>query len=135
MAKRLEEALYSNANSLDEYRDVNTLKSRLQQYAMSVGNRNAQANRTPMNPQHGQLPQQNFGPGISQQQQRIMGGVQQNVNTRPPGVGMAANSNAGQYFLQQDPNITAEQSQQQAHMQQMQEGQDVVNGNEMSEED
>ena len=100
MAKRLEEALYSNANSLDEYGDVNTLKSRLQQYAMSVGNRNAQANRTPMNPQHGQPPQQNFGPGISQQQQRIMGGVQQNVNTRPPGVGMAANSNAGQYFLQ-----------------------------------
>ena len=41
MAKRLEEALYSNAGSMDEYQDLTTLKARLQQYAMSVGSKNA----------------------------------------------------------------------------------------------
>jgi gas vesicle protein len=39
MAKRLEEALYSEANSFHEYTDRSTLKGRLQQLASSMGNR------------------------------------------------------------------------------------------------
>ncbi len=37
MAKRLEEALYRQAPSKEEYQDLSTLKVRLQQVAMSMG--------------------------------------------------------------------------------------------------
>jgi hypothetical protein len=47
MAKRLEEALYSEANSYQEYIDRTTLKGRLQQLASSMGNRIQ--NRPPSN--------------------------------------------------------------------------------------
>jgi E1A/CREB-binding protein len=39
MARRLEEALYNDAASFQEYNDRNTLKGRLQQLASSMGNR------------------------------------------------------------------------------------------------
>lgn len=41
MAKRLEEALYNQASSLDEYMDSNTLKTRLQQLAHQMGGKQA----------------------------------------------------------------------------------------------
>merc|ERR1711871_1365474 len=88
MAKRLEEALYLNANSKEEYQNLNTVKIRLQQYAMSVGNRQNQqqqqqqmflkqqaggaSNTVVQQPQAGLYPQGNMG------------------YNRPPGVGMVS---------------------------------------------
>lgn len=42
MAKRLEDALYNNANSYEEYNDIQTLKGRLQQLALSMGGKSSQ---------------------------------------------------------------------------------------------
>lgn len=41
MAKRLEEALFSQAEDLNQYSDANTLKARLQQLALSMGGKQA----------------------------------------------------------------------------------------------
>ena len=41
MAKRLEEALYSDASSFEQYNDVQTLKGRLQQLALSMGSKSS----------------------------------------------------------------------------------------------
>jgi E1A/CREB-binding protein len=43
MAKRLEEALYSDAGSFEQYNDTQTLKGRLQQLALSMGSKNSGA--------------------------------------------------------------------------------------------
>lgn len=56
MAKRLEEALYHDANSLEEYSDHSTLKHRLQQLALSMGNKS------------GGMPGQGQGQGQGQSQ-------------------------------------------------------------------
>jgi E1A/CREB-binding protein len=57
MARRLEDALYFEAATLDEYADRNTLKQRLQQLALSMGNsKNAQTKPNPI-PQQSQVPQ------------------------------------------------------------------------------
>eukprot|EP00602_Paraphysomonas_sp_CaronLab_P005647 CAMPEP_0185028304 /NCGR_PEP_ID=MMETSP1103-20130426/13948_1 /TAXON_ID=36769 /ORGANISM="Paraphysomonas bandaiensis, Strain Caron Lab Isolate" /LENGTH=1753 /DNA_ID=CAMNT_0027562681 /DNA_START=94 /DNA_END=5355 /DNA_ORIENTATION=- len=51
MAKRLEEALYSDASSYEEYKDSHTLKTRLQQLAQQMGNKNSNRAATSQNSQ------------------------------------------------------------------------------------
>lgn len=46
MAKRLEEALYSDASSFDQYIDFQTLKGRLQQLALSMGSKGSSTAKT-----------------------------------------------------------------------------------------
>ena len=43
MAKRLEESLYRTASRFETYSDTSTLKARLQQLAMNIGMKTAQA--------------------------------------------------------------------------------------------
>ncbi|KAG5186122.1 hypothetical protein JKP88DRAFT_151334, partial [Tribonema minus] len=43
MAKRLEDSLYRNAATFAEYNDMNTLRARLQQLALRLGNKAQQA--------------------------------------------------------------------------------------------
>jgi E1A/CREB-binding protein len=52
MAKRLEEALYFEANTYEDYADKNTLKQRLQQLAITMGGSKTQQSRPP-NPSAG----------------------------------------------------------------------------------
>ena len=75
MAKRLEESLYRSAPSFEAYKDVNTLKQRLQQLAMNIGmkTKNAQAQRAAAQQkaaQQGQMPGR--PPPQYQQQQQPM---------------------------------------------------------------
>ena len=64
MGKRLEDALYGKANSLEEYKDTSTLKTRLQQLAQQMNNKN-QNSRAPQPAAVPQqfAPQQQAGPG------------------------------------------------------------------------
>lgn len=105
MAKRLEEALYSEANSFQEYADKSTLKGRLQQLASSMGNRiqnrpNSNTNGIPSNtntsiqPQppgliHGQMqpsnqlhgnPNQTVNQNLAMPAIRLGGGSTPNMN-------------------------------------------------------
>lgn len=71
MAARLEEALYYEADSNEQYRDLSTLKSRLQGLALSMGGKNPPAPRpSQLNFQHSQHNNQTHQStqGISQQQ-------------------------------------------------------------------
>merc|ERR1711871_656162 len=92
MAKRLEEALYLNANSKEEYQNLNTVKIRLQQYAMSVGNRQNQQQQQQQQQQQMFLKQQAGGASNTVVQQPQAGLYPQgNMGyNRPPGVGMAS---------------------------------------------
>ena len=74
MAKRLEEALYFEANSFDDYADKNTLKQRLQQLAITMGGSKAQQPR-PQNPTNA------AAPSSAQSMQRS---VPQGVSAQPP---------------------------------------------------
>merc|ERR1712023_120657 len=92
MAKRLEEALYLNANSKEEYQNHNTVKMRLQQYAMSVGNRQNQQQQQHQQQQQMFLKQQAGGASNTAVHQPQAGLYPQgNMGyNRPPGVGMAS---------------------------------------------
>lgn len=77
MAKRLEEALYHDASSFEEYNDNNTLKQRLQQLAMSMGTKNpAKPAAAPAQPAPQNL-QQHPGAPMNNMQQIRSQGIQQ----------------------------------------------------------
>lgn len=69
MGRRLEDALYLKANSLEEYRDINTLKHRLQQLAQQMNSKNTPQNRQPP----GAMSQPQTNPPMPQQQPGNMG--------------------------------------------------------------
>jgi E1A/CREB-binding protein len=106
MAKRLEEALYRNAASFDEYFDAATLKSRLQQLAQSMGGK--VNNAKPGVP--GQLGAHNQSP---------RGGASSSAGVRPLGMGQVG---AGMPMMQQSMpmnGIHPAQQQQFMHQQYM----------------
>eukprot|EP01036_Dinobryon_divergens_P022197 gene22197-30437_t len=76
MAKRLEDSLYLEANTLDEYMDQNTLKSRLQQLAMTMSH----------NPSQKPIPNPNPNPNPQNRDQRMMTMAPGQINGQLPSV-------------------------------------------------
>lgn len=62
MAKKLEDALYHEAESFEEYRDRNTLKNRLQKLAIQMGNVRSGSARNPSVPVSSSMPMPQQGP-------------------------------------------------------------------------
>ena len=99
MARRLEDALYGEAATLDEYADRNTLKQRLQQLALSMGNnKNAHAKGT-------------TAPPVSAPSQQPLAQQTQNQMIRPSA---QPPTNYGTTNVQQ---VQYSQNHQQGHMQ------------------
>lgn len=78
MAKRLEDSLYLEANTLDEYMDPNTLKSRLQQLAMTMSHNPSQKPNSNSNP--------NPNPNPPNRDQRMMAMAPGQINGQLPSV-------------------------------------------------
>jgi len=79
MAKRLEESLYRNAVSFEEYNDANTLKQRLQRLAMNIGYK-TQHSKLQQQMKQQQQQQQGERQSLIQQQQRQLSSQQQTFN-------------------------------------------------------
>lgn len=75
MAKRLEDALYHEALTYEEYADRNTLKQRLQQLALTMGNKNSQ-NKPSNQPSTTQLSSASLPSSIQQHSQLTRNGPQ-----------------------------------------------------------
>lgn len=91
MAKRLEDALYFDASSYDEYSDKNTLKQRLQQLALSMGSSKSlqqknQVQNLPQQPTRGnQYPQTSHGPYMNSSQSNFpQGSNHMHLNQQQP---------------------------------------------------
>jgi E1A/CREB-binding protein len=80
MAKRLEESLYRSAPSFDAYNDINTLKQRLQQLAMTIGTKTRRMQQQQAAQQQ-QVQQQQVQQQQVQQQQPL---AQPQQQYRPP---------------------------------------------------
>lgn len=80
MAKRLEESLYRSAPSFDAYNDINTLKQRLQQLAMTIGTKTRRIQQQQAAQQQ-QVQQQQVQQQQVQQQQPL---AQPQQQYRPP---------------------------------------------------
>jgi len=118
MAKRLEDALYHEALTYDEYSDRNTLKQRLQQLALTMGNKNSQ-NKSTGNSQAAPTPlpssnsvlasSQQLGRGLSQSTQSFTG--TQNISY--PQTNLSSHSHIPHTNSQQPPSQYVNYQQQQ----------------------
>jgi len=122
MAKRLEESLYRAAPSFEAYKDVNTLKQRLQQLAMNIGmkTKTAQARAAQQKAQTSQA-QGQVMPQLSQQYQQ-----QQQQQKQRPQPQVANSAGGGQ------PMPPAVPLQQQPSAAQSAPGRQVVNMNDIN---
>ena len=84
MAKRLEESLYRSAPSFDAYNDINTLKQRLQQLAMTIGTKTRRIQQAQAQQQQQQVQQQLQVQQVQQQQQPGQPLAQPQQQYRPP---------------------------------------------------
>eukprot|EP01036_Dinobryon_divergens_P035660 gene35660-46255_t len=79
MVKRLEDSLYHDANTLDEYTDQNTLKGRLQHLAVAMSHNPSSQEPTPN-------PNSNSNSNNRDRDQRMMTMAPGQINSQPPSV-------------------------------------------------